>query len=193
MGNFDVIAAATLDRLDPEVYREVGSIVGSTITEPVDAVFTAALKDVLAEPMDPSQLLNTAVGFANAVALVALGDPGRAGRRAGRAGNLAPGDARGRPGRADLILRMLEPMQSVPDELTGQTLIAIAHHGDMGGASDRPAQRCAADPGGCRVAAAAGSGENAANAQQSEWLTLSPLPCNRDHILRLESGQKPFM
>ncbi|HPE12952.1 MAG: hypothetical protein H6524_04890 [Actinobacteria bacterium] len=133
MGNFDVIAAATLDRLDPEVYREVGSIVGSYITEPVDAVFTAALKDVLAEPMDPSQLLNTAVGFANAVALVALSvtQDEQAAARVVRE-TLHLGTPVEDPVAQTLILRMLEPMQSVPDELTGQTLIAIAHHGDMG-------------------------------------------------------------
>ena len=133
MGNFDVIAAATLDRLDPEVYREVGSIVGSYITEPVAAVFTAALKDVLAEPMDPSQLLNTAVGFANAVALVALSvtQDEQAAARVVRE-TLHLGTPVEDPVAQTLILRMLEPMQSVPDELTGQTLIAIAHHGDMG-------------------------------------------------------------
>jgi hypothetical protein len=133
MGNFDVIAAATRDRLDPEVYREVGSIVGSYITEPVDAVFTAALKDVLAEPMDPSQLLNTAVGFANAVALVALSvtQDEQAAARVVRE-TLHLGTPVEDPVAQTLILRMLEPMQSVPDELTGQTLIAIAHHGDMG-------------------------------------------------------------
>jgi hypothetical protein len=132
MGNFDVIAAGTRDRLDPEVYREVGSIVGSYITDPVDSVFTTALKDALAEPMHPSQVLNTAIGFANAVALVALSvtQDEQAAARVVRE-TLSLGTPVEDTVAQALILRMLEPMQSVPDELTGQTLVAIAHHGDM--------------------------------------------------------------
>lgn len=133
MGNFDVIAAATRDRLDPEVYREVGSVVGSYITDPVGPVFTTALKDALAEPMHPSQVLNTAIGFANAVALVALSvtQDEQAAARVVR-DTLRLGNPVEEPAAEVLILRLFEPIQNVPDELTGQTLVAIAHYGDMG-------------------------------------------------------------
>ena len=132
MGNFDVIAAATLDRLDPEVYREVGSIVGSYITEPVDAVFTAALKDVLAEPMDPSQLLNTAVGFANTVALLALAvtQDEEAAARVVR-DTLRLGNGGEDPDAETLILRILQPVDRAPEQISGNTLTAIANYGDM--------------------------------------------------------------
>jgi hypothetical protein len=133
MGNFDVIAAATRDRLDPEVYREVGSVVGSYIADPVGPVFTTALKDALAEPMHPSQVLNTAIGFANAVALVALSvtQDEQAAARVVR-DTLRLGNPVEEPAGEVLILRMFEPIQDFPDELTGQTLVAIAHYGDMG-------------------------------------------------------------
>lgn len=133
MGNFEVIGAATADRLAGEVYREVGSVVGSYITDPVEAPFTTALKDALAEPVDPSQILNTAVGFANAVALVAISvtqdeeSAARVVRDTLRLGNGVED-----PVAEALILRMLEPLGQVPDELTGQTLVAIARYGDMG-------------------------------------------------------------
>ena len=38
MGNFEVVAAATDQRLDLATYREVGTIVGSYLTEPVSPV-----------------------------------------------------------------------------------------------------------------------------------------------------------
>lgn len=133
MGNFEVIGAATADRLEPAVYREVGSVVGSYITEPVDAPFTTALKDALAEPVDPSQILNTAIGFANAVALVAISvtQDELAATRVVR-DTLRLGNGTEDTVAEALILRMLEPLAQVPDELTGRTLIAIAKYGDMG-------------------------------------------------------------
>jgi hypothetical protein len=133
MGNFEVIAKPAEDRLDAAAYREVGSVVGSYIAEPVEAVFTTALKDALAEPVDPSQILNTAIGFANAVALVAISvtQDEQAATRVVRE-TLRLGNAVEDPVAEALILRMLEPLTQVPDELTGQTLVAIAKYGDMG-------------------------------------------------------------
>lgn len=132
MGNFEVIAMRTADRLHPEVYREVGSVVGSYITEPVATPFTLALKDALAEPLEPSQILNTAIGFANAVALVAISvtQDEQAAARVVR-DTLRLGDKSDDPAAQTLILRILEPMSEVPDELTGPTLVAISKYGDM--------------------------------------------------------------
>lgn len=131
MGNFEVVAVATNERLDLATYREVGTIVGSYLTEPSTPV-TAALRDVLAEPLDPSQVLNTAVGFANAVALIALSvtqDEATAAEvvrntlRMGNDGEDADAEV--------LILRLLEPSDRAPEQITGQTLVALANYGDM--------------------------------------------------------------
>lgn len=132
MGNFAVIAKPTAQRLDPEVYREVGSVVGSYVAKPTGSPVTAALKDALAEPVDPSQILNTALGFANVVALLALSvtaeehAAARVVRETLRLGN----------GTEDvdaeiLILRILEPIDRVPKEITGQTLVSLANYADM--------------------------------------------------------------
>ncbi len=129
MGNFEVIAVPTADRLDLEVYREVGTVVGSYVGEPVANPITAALKDALAE-LDPSQVLNTAVGFGNAVALLALSvtqdeqAAARIVRDTLRLGNEDP-DAEA------LILRILEPLDRAPEQISGATLTAIASYGDM--------------------------------------------------------------
>ena len=131
VGNFEVVATATNERLDLATYREVGSVVGSYLTVHTLPV-TAALRDALDEPLDPSQVLNTAVGFGNAVALVALSvtqdEAGAANvvRKTLRLGNGGQ-DA----GAEMLILRLLEPQDQAPDEITGQTLMAIANYGDM--------------------------------------------------------------
>ena len=69
-------ALPTENRLDLAVIREVGSVVGSYISRDSAHTFTEALQDALAAPLDPSQTLNTAVGLANAVALVALAAAG---------------------------------------------------------------------------------------------------------------------
>jgi hypothetical protein len=131
MGNFEVVAVATDARLDLATYREVGTVVGSYLTEPSTPV-TAALRDVLAEPLDPSQVLNTAVGFANVVALIALSvtqdeataaDVVRNTLRMGNDGEDADAEV--------LILRLLEPSDRAPEQITGQTLIALANYGDM--------------------------------------------------------------
>jgi hypothetical protein len=131
VGNFEVVAPATDQRLDLATYREVGTVVGSYLTEP-DSPVTAALRDVLAEPVDPSQILNTAVGFGNAVALIALSvtqdeaaaaDVVRSTLRLGNGGEDADAEA--------LILRILEPMDRAPEQITGQTLVALARYGDM--------------------------------------------------------------
>jgi hypothetical protein len=83
--------------------------------------------------VDPSQILNTAIGFANAVALVAISvtQDEQAATRVVRE-TLRLGNAVEDPVAEALILRMLEPLTQVPDELTGQTLVAIAKYGDMG-------------------------------------------------------------
>ncbi len=131
MGNFEVVAAATDARLDLATYREVGTVVGSYLTQPGTAV-TAALRDALAEPLDPSQVLNTAVGFANAVALIALSvtqdelsaaEVVRNTLRVGNGGEDADAEV--------LILRLLEPSERAPEQITGQTLVALANYGDM--------------------------------------------------------------
>lgn len=132
VGNFEVIAVPTSERLDLEVFREVGTVVGSYVAQSVGSPVTAALKDALAEPLDPSQILNTAIGFANAVALLALSvtqdedAAARVVRDTLRLGN----DGADRDAET-LILRLLEPIDRVPDQITGQTLAAIARYGDM--------------------------------------------------------------
>ncbi|MBK6761817.1 MAG: hypothetical protein IPG68_00365 [Micrococcales bacterium] len=132
MGNFEVVAIPTQDRLDAAVYREVGSVVGSYVAQESANPVTSALRDVLAEPLDPSQVLNTAVGFANAVALLALAvtqDEDAAARvvretlRLGNGSEDADAEV--------LILRILEPADRAPESISGQTLTAIANYGDM--------------------------------------------------------------
>ena len=72
MGNFEVIAiqrptiGSTL-RSSGRWAASSGSYVDQ-VSNPI----TIALRDALEEPIDPSQILNTAVGFANTVALLAL-------------------------------------------------------------------------------------------------------------------------
>ncbi len=131
MGNFEVVAQPTEHRLDLGTYREVGSVVGSYVVEPTSPI-TAALRDALDEPLDPSQVLNTAVGFANAVALLALSvtqdeaaaaDVVRDTLRLGNGGE--------DPDAETLILRILTPQDHAPDQISGQTLVAIARYGDM--------------------------------------------------------------
>lgn len=131
MGNFAVVATATDERLDLATYREVGSVVGSYLTTHTLPV-AAALRDALDEPLDPSQVLNTAVGFANAVALIALSvtqdeeaaaDVVRKTLRLGNGGQDVGAEL--------LVLRILTPQDSAPSEITGDTLIAIANYGDM--------------------------------------------------------------
>lgn len=132
MGNFEVIAVRAQDRLDLAVYREVGTVVGSYLGQPVTHPVTEALKDALAEPVDPSQLLNCAVGFANTVALLALSvtrneaDAARVVRETLRLGN----DDRDADAEV-LILRLLEPIDRAPEQISGRTLVAIANYGDM--------------------------------------------------------------
>jgi hypothetical protein len=132
VGNFEVVATATDQRLDLATYREVGSVVGSYLTVHTLPV-KAALRDALDEPVDPSQVLNTAVGFGNAVALIALSvaqdeaaaaDIVRTTLRLGNGGEDAGAEV--------LILRLLQPQDEAPKEITGQTLVAIANYGDMG-------------------------------------------------------------
>lgn len=131
MGNFEVVAIPTDDRLDLATYREVGSVVGSYLTEPVSPM-TTALRDALEEPMDPSQVLNTAVGFANAVALVALSvTQDEAAAAAVVRNTLRLGNNGENPDAEILILRILEPGDRAPQEISGQTLVAIANYGDM--------------------------------------------------------------
>lgn len=131
VGNFEVVATATDERLDLATYREVGSVVGSYLTVHTLPV-KAALRDALDEPIDPSQVLNTAVGFGNAVALIALSvaqdeaaaaDVVRDTLRLGNGGEDT--------GAEMLILRVLEPQDQAPSEITGETLVAIANYGDM--------------------------------------------------------------
>lgn len=131
MGNFEVVAMATDERLDLATYREVGSVVGSYLTEPASPV-TAALHDALEEPVDPSQVLNTAVGFANAVALVALSVTQDEAAAADVVRNtLRLGNGEADPDAEILILRILEPGDEAPEQITGRTLVAIANYGDM--------------------------------------------------------------
>ncbi len=131
VGNFEVVATATDERLDLATYREVGSVVGSYLTVHTLPV-KAARRDALDEPIDPSQVLNTAVGFGNAVALIALSvaqdeaaaaDVVRDTLRLGNGGEDT--------GAEMLILRVLEPQDQAPSEITGETLVAIANYGDM--------------------------------------------------------------
>ena len=132
MGNFEVIAIQTDDRLDPAVFREVGSIVGSYVDQEVANPITVALRDALDEPIDPSQILNTAIGFANTVALLALAvtqdeqDAARVVRETLRLGN--GGEDRDAE---TLILRILEPIDRAPEQISGATLTALANYGDM--------------------------------------------------------------
>lgn len=132
MGNFEVIAVPTEDRLDIAVYREVGTVVGSYIGQPIPNPVTAALRDALEEPADPSQVLNCAIGFANTVALLALSvtqneaGAARVVRETLRLGN------DGEDADAELlILRLLEPVDRAPEQISGRTLLAIANYGDM--------------------------------------------------------------
>jgi len=131
VGNFEVVAAATDQRLDLATYREVGTIVGSYLTEPVSPV-TAALRDALEEPIDASQVLNTAVGFANAVALLALSVTQDETAAAEVVRNtLRLGNDGEDPDAEILILRILQPGEVAPEQITGRTLVAIANYGDM--------------------------------------------------------------
>lgn len=131
MGNFEAVATATNERLDLATYREVGSVVGSYLTVHTMPV-TAALRDALDEPLDPSQVLNTAVGFGNAVALLALSvAQDEAGAAEVVRNTLRLGNAADDAGAQVLILRLLEPQGDAPEEITGQTLVAIANYGDM--------------------------------------------------------------
>lgn len=82
--------------------------------------------------IDPSQILNTAIGFANAVALLALAvtqdenDAARVVRETLRLGN------GGEDADAEtLILRILEPIDRAPEQISGATLTALANYGDM--------------------------------------------------------------
>lgn len=126
-----MIAIPTDDRLDKATYREVGTVVGSYVTEQSSTPITMALQDALNEPMDPSQVLNAAVGFANTVALLALSvtqdedaaaDVVRDSLRLGNGGE--------NPDAEVLILRILQPVDHAPNEISGQTLVAIANYGD---------------------------------------------------------------
>ena len=132
MGNFEVIAIQTDDRLDPAVFREVGSIVGSYVDQEVANPITIALRDALEEPIDPSQILNTAVGFANTVALLALAvtQDEVAAARVVR-GTLRLGNGGEDPDAETLILRILQPVDRAPEQISGNTLTAIANYGDM--------------------------------------------------------------
>ncbi|MEZ5185584.1 MAG: hypothetical protein R2720_07545 [Candidatus Nanopelagicales bacterium] len=132
MGNFEVISTPTDERLDLEVYREVGTVVGSYLAQATSTPVTAALKDALAEPVDPSQILNTALGFANVVALLALSvtqEEAAAARVVRDTLRLGNGDED--PDAEILILRILEPIDRVPKQITGQTLVSLANYGDM--------------------------------------------------------------
>lgn len=126
-----MIAVPTNDRLDLATYREVGTVVGSYITEESVSPVTMALQDALKEPLDPTQVLNTAVGFANVVALLALSvtqdedaaaDVVRDSLRLGNGGE--------NPDAEVLILRILQPADHAPDEISGETLVALANYGD---------------------------------------------------------------
>ncbi len=132
MGNFEVIAIQTDDRLDPAVFREVGSIVGSYVDQEVANPITIALRDALEEPIDPSQILNTAVGFANTVALLALAvtQDEEAAARVVR-DTLRLGNGGEDPDAETLILRILQPVDRAPEQISGNTLSAIANYGDM--------------------------------------------------------------
>lgn len=132
MGNFEVIAIQTDDRLDPAVFREVGSIVGSYVDQEVANPITVALRDALEEPLDPSQILNTAVGFANTVALLALAvtQDEEAAARVVR-DTLRLGNGGEDPDAETLILRILQPVDRAPEQISGNTLTAIANYGDM--------------------------------------------------------------
>ncbi|HNE88617.1 MAG: hypothetical protein U0R27_05355 [Candidatus Nanopelagicales bacterium] len=132
MGNFEVIAIQTDDRLDPAVFREVGSIVGSYVDQEVANPITIALRDALEEPIDPSQILNTAVGFANTVALLALAvtQDEEAAARVVR-DTLRLGNGGEDPDAETLILRILQPVDRAPEQISGNTLTAIANYGDM--------------------------------------------------------------
>lgn len=132
MGNFEVVAMPAADRLDVAVYREVGSVVGSYVSQEGTNPVTATLRDVLDEPLDPSQVLNTAVGFANAVALLALAvtqDEDAAARVVRE--TLRLGNDGEDPDAEVLILRILEPADRAPESISGRTLTAIANYGDM--------------------------------------------------------------
>ena len=132
MGNFEVIAVPTDDRLVLEVYREVGTVVGSYVGEPVANPITVALRDALEEPLDASQVLNTAVGFANAVALLALSVTQDETAAAEVVRNtLRLGNDGEDPDAEILILRILQPGEVAPEQITGRTLVAIANYGDM--------------------------------------------------------------
>lgn len=122
---------ATDERLDLATYREVGSVVGSYLTQPISPV-TEALRDALAEPLDPSQILNTAVGFANVVALLALSVTQEESAAAEVVRNTLRLGNDGEDAAAEiLILRILGPQDQAPEQITGQTLVAIANYGDM--------------------------------------------------------------
>jgi hypothetical protein len=132
VGNFEVIAMQTDNRLDPAVFREVGSVVGSYVDQEAANPITIALRDALEEPIDPSQILNTAVGFANAVALLALAvtQDEQAAARVVR-DTLRLGNGGEDPDAETLILRILEPVERAPEQISGTTLSAIANYGDM--------------------------------------------------------------
>lgn len=129
-----MIAGTASDRLDPAVFREVGSVVGSYLAETARVPFSAALLDALAEPVDASQVLNTAVAFGNAVALTTLvvaRDEQAAADVVRQTLRLAAPSG-GNPGAEALILRLLVPVaeEDMPTEIGAGLLLSLAEYGD---------------------------------------------------------------
>ncbi len=123
----------------------MGSAFGSYIDSASTAPFHEALSDLLAEPMDPSQLLNAVTGLANVVGLLilTLGQDEESADELTRTviANAATASVRGvfdgpedpthEPTQA-WIRRVYGTVDSsdFPDEVPGDQLVALAAYGD---------------------------------------------------------------
>ncbi len=144
VGAFAVVAEPGLP-LDEPTIRAVGETFASYVDDTHAAPFHAALADLLAEPMDPSQLLNAVVALANVAALIGL----TLGQDDATASDLVngviakaandsfpevftgPDDAKHGYARA-LICRVYGTAdgQELPDEVSGELLVALAAYAD---------------------------------------------------------------
>lgn len=144
MGTFAVVGEEG-SRLDEVTIADVAAIVAGYVDSDAQAPLHDALRDLLAEPMAPGQLLNCALAFANVDALLALTLAGEESQAPGLVSGViarAANDSRREvfPGGADdalhsasqaLINRVFPQVEAhTPDQLDGQVLVALATYGD---------------------------------------------------------------
>lgn len=147
MPQFVPLTQPARSSIDSEVVRHVGGEFASYIDSDSGAPFMAGLRDALEAPFDPTQVLNTAIALSNVVALLALSlaeeesqaSPlvnGSIARSASLAfPELYPASKPQLQEQAcALVCRVFGGVSAgaLPDELDGQTLVAIAALGDAG-------------------------------------------------------------